>query len=143
MKLKSKGFLIFQVAITIVTFIVMFLYQIIFPPSFVRPEDIFKDAALLSIYPTVIFPICTAIAWKIWKGKSWYSLSLVLFGITVAINLLICFLSGYPIDIDLIFMLYLFSTDLFYCGPATLLLFIIAGIIGRLCLAMNNRVHLL
>ncbi len=142
MILKSKEYLIFQVAISIVTFIVMFLYQIIFPPSFVCPEEIFQTAALLSIYPTVIFSISSAIAWKLWNGKSWYSLSLILSSIVIAIDMLICFYMVYPIDSNFNFLIFLFSLDLLDLYSVTLIFFIviIAGILGRFCLTMNNRI---
>lgn len=143
MRLKNRKYLIFQVAISVVTFIIMFLYQIIHPASFVRPEDVFQAAALLSIYPTIIFTLCSAIAWKIWKGKSWYSLSLILLCATLVVNILINLSLGCRIDSDFTFVMFLFSLDLFICFPATLIIFILAGIIGRLCLTMNNRVHLL
>ena len=49
MTLKSKNYLIFQIAIPIVTFIVMALSHIIYPPSFVLKNEILKAAAVFSI----------------------------------------------------------------------------------------------
>lgn len=49
MTLKSKKYLIFQIAIPIVTFIVMALSHIIYPPSFVLRNEILKAAAVFSI----------------------------------------------------------------------------------------------
>lgn len=74
MTLKSKNYLIFQIAIPIVVFIVMTLSHIIYPPSFVLENEILKAAAVFSIYPSIIFSIASAISWKIWKGKNWYNL---------------------------------------------------------------------
>lgn len=62
MTLKSKSYLIFQIAIPIVTFIVMTLSHIIYPPSFVLKNEILKVAAVFSIYPSVIFSISSAIS---------------------------------------------------------------------------------
>ena len=55
MTLKSKNYLIFQIAIPIVVFIVMTLSHIIYPPSFVLENEILKAAAVFSIYPSIIF----------------------------------------------------------------------------------------
>lgn len=44
MTLKSKNYLIFQITIPIVTFIVMALSHIIYPPSFVLRNEILKAA---------------------------------------------------------------------------------------------------
>lgn len=74
MTLSCKNYLIFQITIPIVTFIVMTLSHIIYPPSFVLKNEILKVAAVFSIYPSIIFSISSAISWKIWKGKNWYNL---------------------------------------------------------------------
>lgn len=117
----------------------MSVYQIIQPASFAHREEIFETAVLLSIYPTVIFITCSAIAWKLWKGKTWYSLSFLLLCIFFTFDILIAFLLSYPID-D--FAIFLFNLDLFICYPSTLLSIIFAGLIGRLCLTINKRTHL-
>mgnify|MGYP000030005939 FL=1 len=133
MTLKSKNYLIFQVTIPIVTFIVMLISHIIHPLSYVLENEILKAAAIHSIYPSIIFSIASAISWKIWKGKNWYSLSLILLVALFVISALIVLLSFIIIDNYIGFIIFLFNLDLLVYFPASLLVLIIIGFIGQWC----------
>lgn len=136
MTLKSKNYLIFQIAIPIVVFIVMTLSHIIYPPSFVLENEILKAAAVFSIYPSIIFSIASAISWKIWKGKNWYSLSLILLIVLSAVSILITLLA-FISESYAGFVIFLFNLDLLIYFPASLLVLIIIGFIGQWCAAMS------
>lgn len=141
MILKSKIYLIFQVTIPVVTFIVMFLYHIIQPASFVVESEVTHAAVIQSIYPTIIYSICSAISWKKWEGGNWYSLSIILFITLFILSLLIIFVS-YLIDSYGGLIVFLFNLDLIVCFPASLLLCIVIGLVGHWCIRMKNIVHL-
>lgn len=136
MTLKSKNYLIFQIAIPIVVFIVMTLSHIIYPPSFVLKNEILKVAAVLSIYPSIIFSIASAISWKIWKGKNWYSLSLIMLIVLSAVSILITLLAFF-VESYGGFVIFLFNLDLLIYFPAGLFALIGIGIVGQWCAATN------
>lgn len=134
--LSCKNYLIFQITIPIVTFIVMTLSRIIYPPSFVIENEILKVAAVFSIYPSVIFSISSAISWKIWKGKNWYSLSLIMLIVLSAVSIVITLLA-FVIESYGGFVVFLFNLDLLIYFPAGLFALIGIGIIGQWCAATN------
>lgn len=136
MTLKSKKYLIFQIAIPIVTFIVMTLSHIIYPPSFVIENEILKAAAVFSIYPSIIFSVSSVISWKIWKGKNWYSLSLIMLIVLSAVSIVVTLLA-FVIESYGGFVIFLFNLDLLIYFPAGLLVLIIIGFIGQRCAAMS------
>lgn len=136
MTLKSKKYLIFQIAIPIVTFIVMALSHIIYPPSFVLRNENLKAAAVFSIYSSIIFSVSSAISWKIWKGKNWYSLSLIMLIVLSAVSIVITLLA-FVIESYGGFVIFLFNLDLLIYFPASLLVLIIIGIIGQWCATMS------
>lgn len=136
MTLSCKNYLIFQITIPIVTFIVMTLSHIIYPPSFVLRNEILKAAAVFSIYPSIIFSISSAISWKIWKGKNWYSLSLIMLIVLSAVSIVITLLA-FVVESYGGFVVFLFNLDLLIYFPASLLALICIGIIGQWCAATS------
>lgn len=111
----------------------MLISHIIHPLSYVLENEILKAAAIHSIYPSIIFSIASAISWKIWKGKNWYSLSLILLVALFVISALIVLLSFIIIDNYIGFIIFLFNLDLLVYFPASLLVLIIIGFIGQWC----------
>lgn len=132
MTLKNKNYLIFQITIPIVTFIVMSISHIINPPSFALKDEILELALVFAIYPTILFSIVSAISWKIWKGKNWYSLSIIQLIVCLAGSMVITLLA-YILESELGFIIFLYNVDLLVYFPACLLAIISIGIIGQLC----------
>ena len=78
MKIRTKAFLIFQIAVAIVMATLVSIYQVIL--CYATNERFFFDSCIIVCliytisYASFLFP-----AWRLWDGKNWYSLSLLFF----------------------------------------------------------------
>lgn len=85
MKIRTKSFLIFQIAVACVAAIVMLLYWVLI--FFFLSEPI-SACIIYAIVSIIYFAIAVFPAWKLWRGNTWYSLSL-LFLLSITIVFLI------------------------------------------------------
>lgn len=86
MKIRTKSFLIFQITVACVAAIVMSFYWGLI--SFFLSEPISAciiSACIIYVIVSIIyFAIAVFPAWKLWRGNTWYSLSLLfLLSITI------------------------------------------------------------
>lgn len=80
MKICTKTFLKFQIAMAIVTAILVSIYQVIL--CYATNERFFFDSHIIvcTMY-TITYALFLFPAWRLWKGKNWYSLSLLFFSL--------------------------------------------------------------
>lgn len=83
MKIRTKSFLIFQITVACVAAIVMLLYWVLIFFFLSEPTSACIIYAIVSI---IYFVIAVFPAWKLWRGNTWYSLSLLfLLSITIVV----------------------------------------------------------
>lgn len=140
MKIQSKTFLKFQIAVAIVTAILMPIYWYVFCICTGKGAPTLFDSSIGGIILTIIYAIILFPLWKLWKGKTWYSLS-VLFFLTITIIAVICFVISIidtiidTRDIDTrewgfsifwgVIILYVI------CAPVNLIIACLIGLIGK------------
>ena len=80
MEIRTKAFLIFQIAVAIVTTMLASLYFIML--SYITNDRFYFDSCIIacSIY-TISYALFLFLAWRLWNGKNWYSLSLLFFSL--------------------------------------------------------------
>lgn len=130
MKIRTKQFLTFQLAVASVTAIVQAIFWYMTRYIISEPKDM--AAVLLNcIIPAMVFAVILFPVWKLWSGKSWYSLSLLfLFAITATALLLFILSSIYVCEITyaigwLCIIFYI------YGAPANLVIAGATGLIGK------------
>lgn len=130
MKIRTKAFLIFQVAIAFVTAIIQAVYWLVTRFILSEPTDMF---ALLSncIIPVIIFALILFPVWKLWSGKSWYSLSL-LFLCAITITYLLLFLLSFVYVSEITYAVgWLCIIFYIFDAPANLVIAGAIGLIGK------------
>ena len=135
MKIRTKAFLLFQFAVAFVSAIIQAVYGYVTRFINSEPTDTF---ALLSncIIPVIIFAIILFPVWKLWNGKSWYSLSL-LFLRAITITYLLLFILSFVYVCEITYAIaWLCIIFYVYDAPANL---VIAGAIGLIGKYLVNR----
>ena len=90
MKIRTKAFVKFQIAVAIVTAILASIYTFVF--CYVTEERFYLDDCILGdLVFTISFALFLFPTWKLWNGKNWYSLSLLFFSLISGLAL-ICFI---------------------------------------------------
>lgn len=135
MKIRTKAFLLFQFAVAFVTAIIMTIYWTV--TGFIDSEPMGAfDGLFFSIVSIIAFAIILLPVWKLWGGKSWYSLSL-LFLLAILITAVFLFLLSNNLNGDISFVIA--WTGIIFIGMATPAYLIIACIIGLLGKYIVNR----
>lgn len=126
MKIRTKAFLIFQLAVAFVTAIIQAIFWYI--TGFIISEPTETFAVLLNcIVPVIVFAIILFPVWKLWSGKSWYSLSL-LFLCAITITALLLFILSFIYVCEITYAIaWLCIIFYIFHAPANI---VIAGIIG-------------
>lgn len=136
MKIRTKAFLIFQLATAIVTILVILMYCITigitanYLPSFT--DNIVTCATFVIPFSIALFPV-----WKLWKGKTWYTLSLLFFG-AITIMAFLCFLIGMIYPGEWGFIIFWGSMVYIFYFPAILIISCLTGLIGKYILSKCN-----
>lgn len=139
MKIQSKSFIIFEIAVIFITAIIMTLSLVFFPIIQIdAAKPNLTDCFALASIPTLVYAIFSVLVWRLWNGKKWYSLSLYYLYIFV-ILLLVLFVSdfifssssSYLIGWGLIICLIIY---VIFLAPAHLVNIIIIGIVGKFIL---------
>ncbi len=131
MKIQAKTFLKFQIAAAIVTAILMPLYWYVICIAIGEPASALYDSLIIAIIPTIIFAIILFPVWKLWKGKTWYSLSLLFFSavtVVAVIHDVISFVDTSELGFTLFW-----GATLFYVmfAPVNLIIACLIGLIGK------------
>jgi uncharacterized membrane protein (UPF0182 family) len=135
MKIRTKAFLLFQFVVAFVTAIIMTIYWTV--TGFIDSEPMGAfDGLFFSIVSIIAFAIILLPVWKLWGGKSWYSLSL-LFLLAILITAVFLFLLSNNLNGDISFVIA--WTGIIFIGMATPAYLIIACIIGLLGKYIVNR----
>ena len=131
MKIRTKAFLILQIAVAFVTAIIMTIYWTATGFMASEPSLGVFDSLLNSIVSIIPFAIILFPVWKFWRGKSWYSLSLI-FLLAIIIIAFILFSLSNILTGDISFVLAWIG--IIYCGfamPANLIIACIIGLLGK------------
>ena len=138
MEIRTKGFLIFQIAVAIVTTMLASLYFIML--SYITNDRFYFDSCIIacSIY-TISYALFLFPAWRLWNGKNWYSLSLLLFSLITGFAV-ICFIIGMIDTGDLGFSL-VWGAILLYIVylPFIIISSCLIGLIGKYISKKYNR----
>ena len=132
MKIRTKAFLIFQITVAIVTAILVSIYTFVF--CYVTEERFDLDDCIIGCtFFTISFALFLFPTWKLWKGKNWYSLSLLFFSLISGLAV-ICFIISLLDTGDWGFSLFwgvilLYSIYL----PLIILSSCLIGLIGKAC----------
>lgn len=135
MKIRTKAFWKFQLAVAFVTAIIQAVYGYVTRSINFEPTDSF---AVLSncIIPVIIFAIILFPVWKLWSGKSWYSLSL-LFLCAITIIYFLLFILSFVYVCEITYAIaWLCIIFYIYDAPANL---VIAGAIGLIGKYLVNK----
>lgn len=137
MKIRTNAFLLFQFAVAIVTAIIMTIYWTVTHILVFEPIGPF-DGLILSFVSIIAFAIILFPVWKLWRGKSWYSLSL-LFLLAILIIAIILFALSNIVNGDISFVIA--WTGILFIGMAAPAYLVIACIIGLLGKYIVNRFY--
>lgn len=131
MKIQSKTFLKFQIAVAIVTAILMPIYWYVFCICTGEGTPTLYDSSIGGIILTIIYAIILFPLWKLWKGKTWYSLSLLFF-LTITIIAVICVVISI-IDAREWGVSIFWGVIILYviCAPVNLIIACLIGLIGK------------
>ena len=77
MKIQTKAFWTFQLAVAFVSAVIQSIFWYVTGFIISEPTDLFAGL-LFSICSVIAFAITLFPVWKLWHGKSWLSLSLLL-----------------------------------------------------------------
>ena len=127
MKIRTKAFLIFQLATAIVTILLILMYFGITAndlPSFTE----------IIIFFVIPFSIALFPVWILWKGKTWYTLSLLFFA-AITIIAFLCFLIGMIYPGELGFLIFWGTMIYIFYFPAILIISCLTGLIGKYILS--------
>nr|DAN52459.1 MAG TPA: Translocation protein Sec62 [Caudoviricetes sp.] len=130
MKIRTKAFLILQIAVALVTAIIMTIYWMLIGYKLSEPtsgfDGLYYAAVSIISFSIILFPI-----WKFWRGKSWYSLSL-LFLFSIAIIALVLFILANILNGEIAFVIA--CIGILYtiiAAPAYLIIACIIGLLGK------------
>lgn len=130
MKIRTKAFLLFQFAVAFVTAIIMTIYWTVTGFIVSEPMRVF-DGLLCSIVSIIAFAIILLPVWKLWGGKTWYSLSL-LFLLAILIIAIFLFLLSNILNGDISFVIAWISIIfIIMATPAYLIIACIIGLLGK------------
>ena len=126
MKIQTKAFGKFQLAVAFVTAIIQAVYGYV--TRFINSEPTYTFSLLSNcIVPVIISAIVLFPVWKLWNGKYWYSLSL-LFLCAITITYFLLFILSFVYVCEITYAIaWLCIIFYIYCAPANL---VIAGAIG-------------
>ncbi len=138
MEIRTKVFLIFQIAVAIVTATLVSSYQVIL--CYATNERFFFDSCIIvcSIY-TISYALFLFPAWRLWNGKYWYSLSLLFFSLISGLAV-ICFIISLICKSDWGFILFwgVILLYIFYL-PFIIISSCLIGFIGKYISNKYNR----
>ena len=130
MKICKKAFLIFQVTMAVVTTVLMTIYWVLLC-HFIKETISFIESVILSTCIAFIYAILLLPVWKLWKGKTWYSLSLLFFS-TITIIAMLSFIISIIDTRDWGFSLFWITIYIYVLAfPANLIISIPIGLIGK------------
>ena len=138
MEIRTKAFLIFQIAVAIVMATLVSIYQVIL--CYATNERFFFDSCIIvcSIY-TISYALFLFPAWRLWNGKYWYSLSLLFFSLISGLAV-ICFIISLICKSDWGFILFwgVILLYIFYL-PFIIISSCLIGLIGKYISIKYNR----
>lgn len=130
MKIRTKAFWKFQLAVAFVTAIIMTIFWSVTGFLVAEPGGLFNDL-VFSFISIIAFAIILFPVWKLWKGKSWYSLSL-LFILTILIIAILLFVLSNILNGDISFVLACIGVlYILIAAPVNLVIACIIGLLGK------------
>lgn len=131
MKIRTKAFLMFQIAVAIVTAIVSFIAFLLLQCITGELRNIDIVDAVFVLFMVILFAVISGFSWKVWNGKSTATFCgyniLVFFAIGL-IAFIVGWLSSYVLSTILTWVVLLFYVFLL---PVNLFLSLIIGVIGK------------
>ena len=130
MKIRTKVFWTFQLAVAFVSAVIQIIFWYVTGFIISEPTDLFAGL-LFSICSVIAFAITLFPVWKLWHGKSWLSLSLLFFCAITIIAAVLFILSNIVVG-DAAFVIAWIGIIHYILGaPANLVNAVAIGLIGK------------
>lgn len=130
MKIQTKAFWTFQLAVAFVSAVIQIIFWYVTGFIISEPTDLFAGL-LFSICSVIAFAITLFPVWKLWHGKSWLSLSLLFFCAITIVAAVLFILSNIVVG-DAAFVIAWIGIIFYILGaPANLVNAVAIGLIGK------------